>query len=103
MARPTTPPLPSVERVLRELGANVRRARLRRKLAASLLAERAGMSRPTLRAIERGEPGVTVGAIANVLHSLGLLDGLSAVARDDELGRKLQDAALEQPRARRAS
>lgn len=52
------------------------------------------MSRTTLHRIERGEAGVTLGAYANVLHSLGLHGDLSSVASDDELGRKLQDAAL---------
>lgn len=96
MARRTTPPLPAVARVLTELGRNVRLARQRRGLAAELLAERAGMSRPTLRAIERGDASVTLGALANVLHSLGLEQDLLAIGRDDVLGRKLEDAHLEQ-------
>lgn len=105
MPRRSSKPLPAVQRVLRELGDNIRMARLRRGFSAELVAERAGMSRTTLRAIEQGAPGVTLGACANVLHSLGLSADLSLVARDDELGRKLQDAGLETrnraPRRRR--
>lgn len=100
MARPTTSPHPAVRRVLRELGENIRLARLRRGFSMALVAERAGMSPATLRAVERGEPGVTLGSYANVLHSLGMHEDLGRVARDDELGRKLQDANL--PTRRRA-
>ncbi len=59
-----------------------------------LVSERAGMSRTTLRSIERGDAGATLGAYANVLHCLGLHEDLAHIARDDELGRKLQDAGL---------
>lgn len=92
MPRRSSPPLPRVARVLGELGQNIRLARVRRELPAALVAERAGMSRPTLRAIERGDAGVTLGAVANVLNSLGLADDLARIARDDELGRQLEDA-----------
>ena len=94
MARKTTVQHPSVRRLLRALGENLRLARLRRGFSMQLVAERTGMSRTTLRSIERGEAGVTIGAYANVLHSLGLQEDLAVVGRDDELGRKLQDAQL---------
>lgn len=93
--------MPSVRRILAELGENVRLARLRRKLSASLVAERAGMSRPTLRAVERGEASVSLGALANVLHALSLEKDLSLVARDDLLGRKLQDIQMQAGRKSR--
>jgi transcriptional regulator with XRE-family HTH domain len=100
MGRTTQPPLPAVARALASLGENIRLARLRRKLSASLVAERAGMSRTTLHSIENGDPGVTLGSYANVLHVLGLVEDVAKVALDDELGRKLQDAALGAPKRR---
>lgn len=95
MGRPSTPPLPSVARSLESLGEHIRLARLRRGLSAELLAERAGLTRTTLRAIERGTATVTLGAYANVLHALGLAGDLARVAETDPVGRHLQDAALE--------
>ncbi len=85
---------PSLQRLLAELGQNIHLARLRRGFSASIVSERAGISRNTLRAIERGEPSVAFGAYANVLLSLGLEKDLSLIAHDDDLGRKLQDAGL---------
>ena len=94
MPRKSAAPHPVVQRLLDALGENIRLARLRRGFSMETVAERAGMSRPTLRAVENGEPAVTLGSYANVLHSLGLHEDLALLGRDDELGRKLQDAGL---------
>jgi transcriptional regulator with XRE-family HTH domain len=83
-----------VARALRVLGENVHLARKRRGLSQVLVAERSGMSVPTLRSLERGSPTVTLAALANLLHSLGLEGDLQRVAQDDDLGRRLQDAKL---------
>lgn len=86
--------LPTLQRTLTTLGEQIRLARLRRRFSAVLIAQRAGISRNTLRSIERGEPSVALGAYASVLFSLGLEKDLLLVAQDDLLGRKLQDANL---------
>ena len=87
--------MPKTLEVLVQMGAQIRMARLRRKLSSKLVAERAGISRQTLTAIERGTPSVSIGAYAAVLHALNGMDlDLLLIAKDDELGRKLQDLAL---------
>jgi hypothetical protein len=52
----------------------------------------------TLRRVERGDPGVTLGAYANVLQSLGLASDITLIAREDALGRQLQDSEISLPR-----
>lgn len=86
--------LPSLQRVMVAMGENIRLARLRRKLSAAQVSERAGISRNTLRAVERGNPSVAFGTYANVLFCLELEKDLKLIAHDDILGRKLQDAGL---------
>jgi transcriptional regulator with XRE-family HTH domain len=101
MANKVLPPLPKLSRILKEMGENIRLARLRRKISSTLAAERAGLTRVTLKKVESGDPGASLGAYANVLQSLGLSQDLSVIARDDELGRKLQDAGMMAPQRKR--
>lgn len=91
---------PSITKDLSKLGERIRYARLRRQQTMSLVSERAGLSRPTLTAIENGDPGVSLGAYLSVLKVLGLSQDINEVAKDDELGRKLQDLNLETPKKR---
>jgi len=87
--------LPRIAKLLKDFGEDIRLARLRRKLSAEAVAERAGISRPTLRAIEGGSASAALGAYPQVLMVLGLEQGLRKVAEADELGRRLQDAGIQ--------
>jgi transcriptional regulator with XRE-family HTH domain len=86
--------LPKAQRLLKEVGSNIKFARLRRNYSAEMVAERAGMSRTTLHSIEKGMETVSIGSYLAVLMVLGLENDLHFIAKDDELGRKLQDAQL---------
>lgn len=91
-------PMPRLARRMTALGENLRLARLRRMLTASQVAERAGVSTRTLSAAEHGGAGVSLGVYANILFVLGLDSDLEALGRDDEFGRRLQDAGLLVPK-----
>lgn len=86
--------LPKSMKLLQTLGENIKLARLRRKLTMSQVAERAGISRPTLSALEKGSPAVSLGVVLQVLLVLGLERDILLLAEDDVLGRKLLDAEL---------
>jgi len=86
--------IPKYRRILIELGRNLKLARLRRRLSSQQVAERANISRPTLSSIEKGSENVSIGSYIQVLVVLGLEKDLLSVAKDDALGRKLQDAKL---------
>ena len=58
------------------------------------MSKRACISRSTLVRLEKGDAGIGLGHLINVLIALGLEKDLLLVAKDDELGRKLQDAGL---------
>lgn len=85
---------PGQQKLLAQLGEDLKLARLRRRLSAEQVAKRAGISRSTLWQIERGVPSVSMGAYMQVLFVLGFDKNVLQLANDDVLGRKLQDIGL---------
>lgn len=85
---------PHLARILATVGGNINLARLRRRLGTQKLSEQAGISRSTLLLIEKGAPTVAIGSYLQVLSVLGLGNDFLLLAKDDVLGRKIQDAEL---------
>lgn len=95
MSKKSVAVMPDTQKILETMGEQIKKARLRRNLSTELVAERAGISRATLWAVEKGTPTVSMGTYAAVLHALGGMDkDLELIAKDDEFGRKLQDLKL---------
>src|SRR5947199_8010493 len=94
MAKKTAALLPATDELLRQFGDRLRLARLRRRFSAKQVAERAGMSPMTLRSLERGGSGVTIGAYLAVMQVLGIEQDLNLLGKADPVGRQLQDAQL---------
>ncbi len=90
--------LPKERRILEELGENVKLARLRRRLTTEQLSERANIGRSTLWHVEKGSDHISIGIYLRVLSVMGLSDDMKQIAKDDVLGRKLQDAKLTTPK-----
>jgi transcriptional regulator with XRE-family HTH domain len=90
-----TLPIP-VKSALRKLGSDIRDARLRRRIPAAVMAQRAFISRTTLVKVEKGDPGVGIGTYAAVLFALGMLDRLRELtsAKTDEIGLALEEERL---------
>jgi transcriptional regulator with XRE-family HTH domain len=98
MARPSRPLFPQTQRRAEALGERLRLARLRRRITLADMAARVNASRPTLIRLERGDLSASLGVLARVLGVLGLEADLDQLARDDELGQRLQDIRLRRPR-----
>ena len=79
---------PKAKPALERLGQDIRNARLRRGIAVADLAVRAGTSPSSIGRLERGDPGVAIGTLADVLVVLGLLERLADLidVRKDDLG-----------------
>ena len=98
MPSPSQPIFPHEKRILSDLGERIRLARLRRGISANTLAERSSISRMTLHRAEKGASNITIGVYIRIFAALQLTDDFKLLAKDDVLGRKLQDLELRQRR-----
>lgn len=88
--------MPDTEVILKQMGEQIRLSRLRRDISVNLICKRAYISRTTLWKVESGDPSVAIGIYAVVLHAIDNMDrDLLKVAKDDELGRTLQDLRID--------
>lgn len=78
-------------------------ARLRRGMSMADLAERTGSSERTLLRLEKGDPGVRIGLVAEIMAVLGSLDRLVNLMdwRNDDIGHALAQEKL--PKRARSS
>lgn len=83
-----------LEKTMTIMGEQIKLARLRRNLSIAQIAERATCSPLTVNRIEKGSPTVSMGIYARVLYALQLDDDLLLIAKEDTLGRTLQDLGL---------
>jgi transcriptional regulator with XRE-family HTH domain len=94
MGRKSVEMATETSRILERIGEQIQLARLRRRISAEQTADKAGISRTTLWAVEKGSPSVALGIYAQVLLTLGLEKDLLLIAADDEEGRRIQDAEI---------
>jgi transcriptional regulator with XRE-family HTH domain len=76
------------------VGEQIRLARLRRNLSIAQIAERATCSELTVMRVEKGTPTVAIGIYLRILYALQLDEDILHLAKDDSLGRTLQDMGL---------
>ena len=88
----------SIRSNLKTLGEDLKKARLRRRLKMTTVAERAGISRETLAKIQKGESGVSMGAYAMVIFSVGLGTDWMALAdiENDKMGQMIDEDQIPQ-------
>lgn len=99
MAKRTPPTHPSVQRQIEALGQRLRAARMRRSMTQETMAERVGVSIPTIGKLENGDPSTSLATMLRALTVLGLSGDIDLIAAHDSLGRELQDSALRRTNA----
>ncbi len=82
MKKTSVIPIP-VNKALKKLGADLKEARIKRRLTMALVEERAGITHITLTKVEKGDAGVSLGIYAKVMFVLGLIDNLYNLAEPE--------------------
>ncbi|MCY3997070.1 MAG: helix-turn-helix transcriptional regulator [Rhodobacter sp.] len=67
----------SARRALEALGGNIKTARLKRRISVKGFAERIGVSESTVARLEKGDDGVSIGALAMACLVLGEINRIS--------------------------
>ena len=83
-----------LEENMKIVGEQIKLARLRRNLSRAQGAERAMCSELTEARVEKGSPTVAIGIYLRVLYALQLEDDILFIAKEDKLGKELQDIAM---------
>lgn len=83
-----------LEQKMQTVGEQIKLARLRRNLSIAQIAERAMASELTISRVEKGTPTVSVGIYLRVLYALQLDNDILCLAKDDTMGKALQDLGL---------
>ena len=97
MPAKSKPIYPSEQKILADLGERIKLARLRRGISAEVLAERSAISRMTLHRAEKGQSAIAMGTYLRILAALHLERDFDLLAKDDVLGRRMQDLGLLSP------
>jgi transcriptional regulator with XRE-family HTH domain len=103
MPKRTPPTFPAAARQIAALGERLRAARRRRRLTQAVVAARVGVTKQTIARLEAGNASTTLATMLRVLQVLGLGADIDRLAANDELGRRLQDAAQPGPPRGRAA
>ena len=83
-----------LEQKMQIVGEQIKLARLRRNLSVAQVAERATCSPLTVSRIEKGAPTVSIGIYLRVLYALQLEEDILWLAKEDKMGKALQDLSL---------
>jgi len=86
----------AADRSLKRLGAQLKTARIKRRISMKGFAERIGASQSTVTRLEKGDAGVSIGTLAMACLVLGEIDRISEFLdpATDDTGLSLDQVAL---------